>query len=281
LPVAGSILRPGVFFSAMFLFVADAFGGEASPVRAMIEESGTAEQFGLIAQMYPLRVRNAALVDGLPSESAAALADIAAQAMDAARMVGELESALSGAFSSDDIAVMREFSGSPVGVKVRRVEGQSLTVRHRAEVESRQFELLLGLNDTPFRRDLLREVDENRLISELSAAVTASLIHTVTIGVLAVQDSGTSEEELVALAAGTGALQQALLPSTRDDTGAILFDAYSRLSNRELEIYAAFLGTDEARAAHRKILAATRIILEARHPEIVRAFLDYLRRSRN
>lgn len=275
-----SVQRSGAIVCAAFLSVASAFGGEPSPVRAMLEESGVVEHFRVVAQMYPTRLRDAARLEGLSSEIGKVLADVGARAMDAARFADDLETALSGTLSIDEIAVMRDFYRSRLGSKVARVESRATTVWRRAEVQSRWAQLVVELNRNVGRKERFEQIDRDRHMAEFSAAVKATVIYAVSVGVLAGEEGEVSKETLTALESGMQGMQQALLPTARGETAVIFFDAYQRLSDRDLEVYSAFLATEEALAVHAKMLEAMKVILETRQREIAEDFLDFVRRDK-
>ena len=277
---ACSMPRLGVLIGAAFLVTTSAFGGEPTPVRAMIEESGMVEHLRAIAQMYPTRLRDAARREGLPSEIGEVLAEVGARAMDPARFAEDLETRLSGTLSIDEIAVMRDFYRSRLGSKVARVESRATTVRRRADVQSRWAELVVELNRNVGRRERFEQIDRDRHMAEFSAAVRASVIYSVSVGVLAGEEGEVSKDTLAALESGMQGMHQALLPTARGETAVIFFDAYQRLSDRDLEVYSAFLATEEALAVHAKMLAAMKVILETRQREIAEDFLDFVRRNR-
>jgi hypothetical protein len=279
--IARSIPRLAVVLCAAPLFTAGAFAAEPTPLRAMIDESGMVEQFELIAQMYRGRLLDTGRMQGLPAEIGDGLADIGARAMASERFLDDLEAALTDSLSAEEIAVMRDFFGSPLGRKVKRVEGQASTVRQRADDESQRTKLRLELNELPKRKEQFELIDRCRLMSELSASVTTSLIYVTAVGVLTVEDGGASTDALGALDAGVAAMREALLGPTREDMGAILLQTYRRLSDNDLEVYVAFLETEQARAVYAAVLAAANGIFKAREHEIAKDFAAFVRRSKS
>jgi hypothetical protein len=278
---ACSMPRISILLCAGFLFTTGAFGEEPSPVRAMIEESSIAEQFGLFAQMYRMRLVDAGRMGGLSPETGEALAGVGARAMESARLLDDLEIALIGTLSADEVAVMRDFFRSQLGKKVKFVEGHASTLRQRAEVESHRAELQLELSRSPGRKEQFDRIDRYRLMSELSVAVTASLIYAVAVGVLATEEGGASTDAMAALDVGIAAMHDTLLRPMRNDMATILLSTYRRLSNRDLEVYVAFLSTEEARNVNAAVLAAAKEILQARQHEIAKDFTAFVRRSKS
>jgi hypothetical protein len=247
----------------------------------MIEESSLVEQFDLVAQTYRARLLDNGREQGLPTDMSEALADIGARAMESARLLTDLESEITQALSAEDVAVVRDFYRSPLGKKVKRVEAQAYTVRQRAEIESRLTEFRLELNGSPERAQQFESIDRYRLMSELSAEVTGSIIYAVAIGLVILQEGEASEDALAALDVGVDAVRDTFVKLTREDTGAILLATYRRLSNKDLEVFVAFLQTEQARAIHAAILAAAKEILHARQREIAEDFADLIKRSRS
>ncbi len=89
------------------------------------------------------------------------------------------------------------------------------------------------------------------------------------------------EDALAALDAGVAALHGAFLRLAEEDAGPILFEAYRRLSDKELEVYVAFLETEEAHAVHAAVLAAVKRVFITRQHTLADDFFASLRRNKN
>ncbi len=262
------------------LLGAPAAFAQSNPVREMMQASGMTEQFGDMGDEFRTGVVETATEQGAPKEMAEAMGEIAGRTFDGKRFLTDIEAELTETLSSDEIAAIKQFYGSPAGKRLKDAEVAASTTEVRNEISAHQAELRANLEKQPDRLAVLTRMDDAMLGTELTASVVENMISAVMIGTMEGQEQPVGKDALAIVERRAASMREMLLPELRREVRASFARTYRDIPLEDLKIYADFLETERAKAVYAALFAATDDIFSARSREFGRAFAEMMREKR-
>jgi len=267
---------------ALYLvIVATAVAQPASPVRALMEESGLVRQSAGSDEGFRQMVVGTAKEAGLlADEYLEPLADISQRALETERYLDDLEAALIEILTEKQIASIREFYASPLGKRALQAEIAGSTSEVVDEINATGEKLRAEAERDSARTALMRRMDEQFHFSEASADWFAMADLVVAEAALLSVSPGDPAEGLAAARRMVELQREDRVETFRDQTTASFTRIYRDLSTSDLADYVEFLEAGPAAEFYAAYYAADLRIMDQRIEEIRERFAEYVRQKK-
>lgn len=167
------------------------------------------------------------------------------EVFSADRMHGRLARALDDKFSHEDYEVYAAFYASPFGERVSAAERAATELTPREQTAAHERGLLLAADASQRRHEQVEEM--LKLVSaDLSAAMVRQSVRGVLIGMSVTAQQGDIQVPWEEIELQLDAIMPGLEADIAETQRAMMFFAYDKFSEADLDTYLEFLRTDAA-----------------------------------
>jgi len=271
-----------VFLAALLAAVSPSLADSASPVRALMEETGLIAQSGGSEEWISNQILEAARsFPELDPASVAYLREISAKAVGKERILADTEKGLTLILVPPQIDSLRTFYRSPLGQSVLRAEIAGATPEISKEINEDDGSLRAQARKEVERTEIFRRMDDVFLASMQSARLFAAIDILVVSALARTRFHGEVPPGVEAFIARQGVtLRGDLLKTMRAQTLASFTRIYRDLSTAELRSYLDYLESGIPSEFYAALAAVSARILDERMGEINAEFATYARLQR-